>query len=298
MIQPDRLLPGICLTVLAGSCFALMDAIGKQLTAFLPVIMVVWGRYFFQTLMSAGFFSVTVGPRFLMTRRPLVQFLRGAALFCATILMYNALARVPLADATSALFFTPILVALFSAVFLKERIGIHRIGAILVGFVGVLFIVRPGFADTSPYLVLPVGAACMNATYLILTRLLAGEQERRAAQFHTTSVGAVVLSLAVLPVWQTPEPLQLGALVLMGLIGATGHFSIVAAMRYAPASLLSPYLYSQVMAALAISLLWFGDRIVPATLLGTMLLVGSGIYIWWRERVVYGARPADDTAAE
>jgi drug/metabolite transporter (DMT)-like permease len=286
----DRLLSGIVLTILAGTCFALMDAVGKQLTAYLSVIMVVWGRYFFQTAISAGILSAMQGAGFLKTRRPLVQFLRGAALFCATLLMYSALAHIPLADATSALFFTPILVALFSAVFLKERIGLHRIGAILAGFAGVLLVVRPGSAGTSIYLILPVGAACMNATYLILTSLLSGEQERRAAQFHTTSVGAIVLTFAVIPGWRTPEPVHLAALAMMGLLGVAGHFSLVVAMRHAPASLLSPYLYSQVVAAMLLSVMWFGDRLVPATLIGTALLVGSGIYIWWRERIVRQAR--------
>ncbi len=284
----DNLLRGIVLTMFAGACLAGMDALGKQLTQFLPVLMIVWGRYFFQTAFAGGILLARKGPNFLVTRRPIVHFLRGAALFSATILMYNALAFVPLADATSALFFTPILVTVFSVVFLKERIGIHRIFAVVAGFIGILFIVRPGLANTNPYMLLPVAAAVMNAAYLMLTRLLSGAQERRAAQIHTTSVGAIVLSLLVIPMWSMPEPLQFGGLIAMGLLGLAGHFSLLSAMSYAPASILSPFLYSQILAATLISLLWFGDVIVPATLIGTVIVVASGIYIWWRERVIHG----------
>lgn len=284
----DRLLPGILLTILAGTCFASMDAVGKQLTFALPIMMIVWGRYLVHTMISAGVLTALEGPRFLKTRRPLVHLLRGAALLVTTLFMYNSFAHVPLADATAALFFTPILVALFSAMFLKERIGKHRIGAILVGFAGVLLIVRPGSAGASPYLLLPLAAACSNTAYLMLTRLLSGAEDRSAAQFHTTSVGALALTFIVIPIWQTPSALEFGAMALMGLLGVGGHFSLLVAMRYAPASLLSPYLYSQILAALVISVLWFGDRMVPAAMLGTVLLVGSGIYIWWRERVRHG----------
>lgn len=280
----DQLLPGILLTVFAGTCFATMDAIGKTLSGVLPIIMIVWGRYFFQTVIAAGYLTAVSRSGFIATHRPLLQFLRGAALLTATLLLYTSLAHVPLADATSAMFFSPILVALFSAVFLREKIGIHRIAAIVAGFGGVLLIVRPGAAGTSVYILLPVAAAGVNAAYLMLTRLLAEEQERRAAQFHTTSVGAVVLTLAVMPVWQTPAPAQFAAIALMGVLGTTGHLSLLRAFRHAPASLLSPYLYSQVLFAMLISVFWFSDPVLPATLAGTVLLIASGVYIWWRER--------------
>ncbi len=284
----DNLLRGIVFTVLAGACFSTMDAFGKQLTVFLPVIMIVWGRYFFQTVAAGGILFAREGPRVLITNRPLIHFLRGAALFCATLLLYNSLAFIPLADATSAFFCTPIIVTILSVIVLKERIGIHRIVAILTGFLGILLVVRPGFSENSFYLMLPVGAAFMNAVYLLLTRMLSTEQERRAAQIHTTSVGAVGLTLFVLPTWVTPEPMEFAGLVVMGVLGMTGHFSLLKAMSYAPASVLSPFLYSQVLAATTISVFWFGDALKASTLLGTVILVGSGIYIWWRERVVYG----------
>jgi drug/metabolite transporter (DMT)-like permease len=197
--------------------------------------------------------------------------------------MYVGLARVSLADATSVMFFSPILITILSVVVLKETIGLHRIIAVIVGFLGVLLIVRPGATSTDPYLLFPLAAAGLNSVYMLLTRKLAGSDEAPATQFNTTAVGAVILTIIVIPQWQTPSPGLFAMLVLIGCIGAIGHFCLVVGFRYASASLLSPFLYSQVLFATGISLLVFDDHLRWTTLVGTAVLVGSGLYIWWRE---------------
>lgn len=282
-MSSPKLLTGILLTVFAGMIFASMDAIGKQLTTLLPVLQVVWGRYFVQTVLMTLYLSQTTGAGFLRTRRPVLQLARGATLVTATLTMYFALAEIPLADATSVLFFAPIIITVLSVVFLKEAIGIHRIAAILAGFGGVMLIVRPGFADTSPYLLLPLAAAFLTSIYMLLTRQLAGAEEAAATQFNTTAVGAMILTLLVIPVWQTPSPSTFALMVLIGAVGSVGHFCLVMAFQHASASVLSPFLYSQVLFASVISVFWFGDEIRATTLIGTAILVSSGIYIWWRE---------------
>ena len=123
-----------------------------------------------------------------------------------------------------------------------------------------------------------IGNIDMNVAFL------SDPVERRAAQFHTTSIGAIVLTLAIAYFWQTPDLTGFAFLTLMGLLGTIGHFSLVTAFKYAPASLLSPFLYSQVFFSMLSSVLFFGDRLTFTTLAGTLLLVASGIYIWWRER--------------
>ncbi|MEC5293121.1 MULTISPECIES: DMT family transporter [unclassified Aurantimonas] len=274
---------GILLTILAGITFASTDALGKQLTELLPVLQVLWARYVFQTLLMMAYLSSKSGTQFLYTNYPLLQTVRGVTLLGATLLMYFALANMPLADATSVLFFSPILVTLLSVVFLKEPIGVHRIAAVVAGFSGVLLIVQPGFESTSLYLLLPLGAACLHATYLLLTRQLSGVEERDSTQFNTTAVGAIILSTLVLPVWETPSPSVFALLGIFGVIGTLGHVCLVSAFAHAPASLLSPFLYSQVLFASILSLLWFGDPLRLSMLLGTTILVGSGLYIWRRE---------------
>lgn len=281
--KTSKLLAGITLTIAAGMTFASSDALGKQLTEMLPVFQVVWGRYVFQTILMTAYLSRKNGTRFLHTRRPILQTVRGAMLLGSTLLVYFALANIPLADATSVLFFAPILVTLLSVVFLKESIGIHRIAAVIAGFGGVLLIVRPGLENTSPYLLMPLGAAFLNATYLLLTRQLSSVEERDSTQFNTTAVGALILSILVLPIWETPSPSTFALLVILGVIGAVGHFALISAFSHAPASVLSPFLYGQVLFASTISLVWFGDPLQPSMIAGAAILIASGLYIWWRE---------------
>lgn len=283
--MPDRqnLLLGIIIVIAAGLLFSTMDSVGKFLIAGLPVMQVVWARYLVHTVIVGVYLSATTGTRFLRTRRPGLQLARGVCLLGATALMYTAISRAPLADATAALFLAPIVVTVLSVFFLGEKIGPRRIAAVIAGFCGVLLILRPGTGGVDPFVIFAVFAAFINAFYLMLTRTLAGADDAASTQFNTTAVGAVILSILVIPFWQTPEPWQIVLMLTMGVIGAVGHFLLVAAFAYAPASMLSPFLYSQVLGAAILSVLVFGDPLHPAMVAGTAILVASGLYIWWRE---------------
>ncbi|RIX98002.1 DMT family transporter [Aureimonas flava] len=283
MTQANPLLRNILLTIVAGALFAGMDSLGKHLSTLLPVMQVIWGRYVVQTVVMTAWLGATTGTRFLHTPRPGLQLTRGLLLLACTFLMYQALSRVPLADATAVLFFTPIVVTILSVAVLGERIGLHRIAAVLAGFCGMLLILRPGVGSFHPALFLALAASVLNASYLILTRRLAGREDSASTQFNTTAAGAVVMSVLVVPVWQTPDMPTALLLLAIGLFGTVGHFLLVSAFRHAPASLLSPFLYTQVLTAAGVSVLLFGDPLHPATVAGTAVLVASGLYIWWRE---------------
>ncbi|MBB3996829.1 drug/metabolite transporter (DMT)-like permease [Aureimonas pseudogalii] len=283
MTSNQSLLAGIGLTVVAGATFAGMDALGKHLTTLVPVLQVIWGRYFVQTVLMTGYLATTTGTGFLRTAHPVLQILRGIMLLASTGLMYTALTHVPLADATAVLFFTPIVVTLLSVLVLRETIGLHRIGAIVAGFAGMLLILRPGFGAIHPALGLALAASVTNAIYLMLTRHLAGREDAASTQFNTTAAGALILTLLVVPVWQTPAPSTLALMLAIGVVGTIGHFTLVRAFASAPASLLSPFLYSQVLTAAVLSLAVFGDPLRGTTILGTLVLVASGVTIWWRE---------------
>ncbi|WP_185984565.1 DMT family transporter [Aureimonas mangrovi] len=278
-----NLIAGIATTVFAGLLFASMDATGKYTTTLVPVLTVIWGRYVFHTLIVTAVLARTTGTRFLKTRQPFLQVARGLSLLVTTGFMYSAISRVPLADATAVAFFAPILVTILSVIFLKEKIGIHRISAILIGFAGVLLIVRPGSGSLDPALLLALCAALSNAVYLLLTRRLAGVDDAASTQFNTTAVGAVILSVVIIPFWQTPTWNAFLLMALMGAFGAFGHSILVRAFAIAPASLLSPFLYSQVLFAGILSVAVLGDPLHPAMVAGTVLLIASGLYIWWRE---------------
>ena len=291
MKRPDisALLTGILLTVLAGTILAGMDAVGKHLTTLMPVLQVLWGRYLFQTIAISGYLVATTGTGFLKTQHPVLQLVRGLLLLGASVAMYQALVVVPLADATAVLFFNPIVVTLFSVVFLREQIGIHRIAAVIAGFVGILLIIRPGFDTVEPRLFLALGASVVLAGYLLLTRHLAGREDAASTQFNTTAFGTVALTILVLPNWQAIDSSTFLLLVLVGMAGAAGHFLLIRAFSHAPASTLAPFLYSQVLAAAVFSLVVFGDPLRPTMIVGTAILVASGVYIWWRERLKSGS---------
>ena len=147
-----------------------------------------------------------------------------------------------------------------------------------------LMIINPGFEAIEPRLFLVLGASVLLATYLLMTRHLAGREDAASTQFNTTAVGAVLLSALVIPGWE-PIPLStLAMLAVFGAAGAVGHFALVRGFAYAPASMLSPFLYVQVLAAAVFSLMFFGDPLRPTMIVGTAILIASGIYIWWREQ--------------
>ena len=294
MKYPNQLLTGILLTILAGASLAGMDALGKYMTTLLPVVQVIWGRYVFQTLILSAYLGATTGTGFLRTRHPVLQVVRGLVLLSATFLMYQAMARVPLADATAVIFFAPIVVTILSVVVLKERIGLHRISAVVAGFAGMLLIVRPGVDDIHPALMFALAASIFNAVYLLMTRHLAGKEDAASTQFNTTATGALILSVAVIPVWETPAPGVFALLLALGAAGAVGHFILVSAFSYASASLLSPFLYTQVLVASVLSIALFNDPLRPAMISGTAILVASGLYIWWRENL--RSRPVPSAA--
>ena len=283
MTKPSGLLAGICLTVLSGLALASMDTMGKYLSGKLPVIEIVWARYFFHTLIMAAWLTRRGNVGFLRTSRPMLQVVRGLMLLVGSTLIYLSLTQIPLSDATAVQFFAPVLVTVWSVIFLGERIGVPRIAAVLAGFGGVLLIIRPGVGSLDPYLLLPLGAAVMFSVYFMLTRELSGPQENAATLFNTTAVGALALTVAVPFVWQVPTGPQLALMVAIGTLGAIGHFCLVNGFAFASASALAPFLYGQVLFASLYSSLLLGDPLRPNVAAGALVLVGSGIFIWWRE---------------
>ncbi|MEF2072502.1 DMT family transporter [Consotaella aegiceratis] len=284
MISNSSVIKGIAFILAAGLLIASMDGFGKALTGELPVLQVVWARYFFHTVVMTAILLRTSGTNFLRTRRPVLQLTRGGLLIVVTVLIYTAMPHISLADATAIQFFAPVLVTVLSVFFLGERIGLHRIVAVIAGFVGVLMIVQPGFGETNPYLLLPLVAALALAGYFMMTRKLSGTEEADSTLFNTTAAGAVVLTLVVPLVWETPSLPMLGQMVALGTFGALGHACLVRGFAQAPASVLSPFLYSQVLFATLYTVVLFGDPLRPSLIAGTGLLVASGLYIWWRER--------------
>jgi len=275
---------GIALIMVTCFLFATLDSLSKNLMLTMAAIQVLWGRYVVQTAAMTSYLAASSGTRFLQTRHPFLQIARGLAQAASNGLVYVSLAHIPVGDVTAILYGSPIIVTVLSVIFLKERIGVYRIAAVMAGFLGVYLIIQPGSGETSFYHLLMLGAAFSNATYMLITRRLAGPEEAAATQFNTTAVGLLIFTSIILFDGALPSVEAMPLLLVVGLMGAAGHFCMVKALSHVSASTLSPYLYAQVMFAALYSVFWFGDALRPNMIVGTTLLVASGIYIWWRER--------------
>lgn len=274
----------VALILATGTVLAGMDAFAKFLALEVPIVMVLWGRYFFHTLITFGAYSVkTRSLRFLRARRPDLQFVRAAALFGATFFMYVALTRMPLGDAAAIQFLAPVLVTALSGLLLGEHVGPRRWLGVACGFLGVLLVARPGSGVLGWNALLPLATAVLLALYMMMTRIIRNRDDPAATTFYSTALGALVLSLMVIFDWQALSGFQWSLMIAMGAAGAAGHFMLVKAFHSAEASVLAPFTYSQVVAAIVWGLLVFGDIPSLWTLCGAGVVIASGLYVWYRE---------------
>lgn len=280
LTSPDRL-KGIALTLLACFVLAGMDGLGKLLMQqHLHPTQVIWARYSFHTLLVLLLFGPRHYRRFLRPARPGLQLLRGLCLLGVTTGMYFSIRRIPLAEATTIMFLAPVLVTLLAGWWLHERIRpVHWI-ALAIGFAGVLAVVRPGFAQTEPIMLLPLGSAVLLAVYFAFTRYLRQHDHTLTTLFHTTAVGSLLMSALVGFFWVEPTPLQWLLLVVVGLLGATGHLLLIRAFHLVSASALSPYLNAQILAATLYGSWWFGAQLSAGFVVGALLIVCAGLLTW------------------
>jgi len=267
--------------------FSVIDSLVKYLTRYYPIALIVWARFTFHLL----FVIVALGPRYglalVRTKRLGMQVTRGLLLACCSLLFVTSLKFMPLAETTAILYLAPLLVTLFSVVFLKERVEPARWIAVLFGFVGVLTIIRPGSNVFSWAVLFPITNAVSFASYQMLTRYLAGLESPYTSIFYTGLVGSLLSSLALPGVWQTPQnALHATAFVAIGALGGLGHLIFIKACEHAPVSRLAPFSYSQLIWVTAIGYFMFGDFPDAWSLLGIGILVASGIYISSHQRGV------------
>ncbi len=265
--------------------FAVMDTTAKYLSQTYPVPAIVWARYFAQAL----FMLVVLGPRLkldlLRTQRPGLQLVRGVTLALATLLFFSALSLMPIAEAAAITFVSPLLLTALSVVLLRERVPPGAWFAVAAGFIGVLIIIRPGGAVFSPAALLPLATACCFAGYQIMTRQLAGVDSSFTTLFYAALVGTVLTSLVVPFYWHPPETLLHGFLfVALGVLGAVSHFVLIRAFHHAPASVLAPFVYTQLVAVLLLGYVVFGEFPDGGSLAGMAIIVAAGVFIALRAR--------------
>ena len=283
--QRRHRLIGIGLMCCAVALFAVLDTTAKYLNTQMDSLEVTWARYTSAFVLTLFVSNPFTHPGLLKTRRPLLQVGRAMLLVASTALNFMALRWLQLDEALSIIFTFPFIVAIASGPMLGEWIGWRRWCAIGVGFGGVLLITRPGFHGMHPAALLSLSATICYGLYAVMTRIVARDDSNQTSLFYNNAIGALLM-LPVIPfVWQAPAN-WLIALMLMGtgILGSVGHFCLIAGHRLAPASVLSPFIYTQLIWVVILGYLVF-DHVPNAwTMAGAAVVIGSGLYLLSRER--------------
>jgi drug/metabolite transporter (DMT)-like permease len=278
----DAPLRGILLMCLAMACFVTMNTFIKSMRGELPVVELVWGRYFFHALLIMLLFPRRI-PTLLRSADKGLQMLRATMVLLATILMFTSVGLMPIADVVAITFVAPLLIVVLSVTILREYVGLRRWCAVFVGFVGVVIILRPGGGLFTMVALLPLSIALTYAIYQIVTRMLARSADPLNTLFYAALFGAVVMSLVVPFDWVMPNLVQWGKLVLAGFLGGVGHYAIIRAYERAEVSLVAPFAYTELIWATLFGFVVFGNLPDRWTFAGAGIIALSGIYVVHRE---------------
>lgn len=286
---------GIGLMCLALSLFSILDTTAKYMAtlAGLPVTQVVWCRFVSQFLIIVMVTGVLAIPRLLTTRRLKHQLARSTLMLFSTVLNFLALRHLQLDQTQTVYFLAPFVVALLAGPLLGEWVGWRRMLAIIVGFSGILVVVRPGYATLDPALIFAFGSMLCYAGFTLLTRYLAIYDAPEVTLFYSLLAGTYLMAPFAIVDWVWPADPKLWLLLAsMGLWGGLGHYIFIVAYRHAPASTLAPFIYLGLITHTAGGYLVFGQVPDQWTLAGAAIVIASGVYLLHRERVTAAQRRA------
>ena len=280
-----RRLAGIALMCGAVASFASLDACGKTLAGLgVDPLITTFMRYAVNVALITLVLNPVRRPEVARSRRLGLQVLRSLLLFGTTALNFLALRYLQLAETVSIQFAAPLAVALLAGPLLGERSSRDRLSAIAVGFLGVLVIVRPGLGDVHPAVLFSLGNMVCYAFYVIITRKLAAYDSTATTMFFSGLAGLAVMAPAMPWLWTSPASAQVWLLLVgIGLLGTFGHWLLILAHARAPASVLAPFIYTQLIWSVSLGLLVCGDVPNGWTLAGAGVVIGSGLYLLAQE---------------
>ncbi|MFC4207751.1 DMT family transporter [Vreelandella malpeensis] len=282
----QRPLRGIACMLAAAALFVAMDSLAKYLGDRYSPVQLAWSRYTVHLVVLVALLAVMgrLNRGELESQAPWGQLGRGLLLLGATLFAYLSVRALPLTQVYVVNFSSPLIVTLLAIPLLGERVGIKRIMAVVGGFSGVLIAVQPNVGGVSGELLLPVAMAVCFALYQLATRYFAAQDSALTSLLYTAAAGGVVSTLAVPFFWVPILTQDIALFVMIGVLGALSHFALIEAMRSASASLVSPFLYSQLIWATLIGYWFFGDVPSGATLLGAGIVALAGGYLIIGER--------------
>jgi drug/metabolite transporter (DMT)-like permease len=283
--RTDRPFKGIALILASTVFLGVSDVTAKYLSATLPSLEIAWIRFLvFALIMTPA--MLPGSPLFaLRTTRPGFQLLRGVALLGSSLFFISGLRYLPIAEASATGFVSPLFVTALSIIFLSERVGVRRWFATAAGLLGVLIILRPGTSAFHAAAFFPIVSALCWAATLIMTRMMSGREHAITTMTYSSIAGLCVLSALVPLAWVAPSWREVLFGILIGVASTAGQWIVVLAFRYADASVLAPFSYSQLVWVSLLGFVVFGEVPDAWTVVGAALIVSSGLYTAHRERV-------------
>jgi drug/metabolite transporter (DMT)-like permease len=284
-------LRGILLMCAGVSLFPLMNADVKLLTARYPVIEITWARFTGHLIVMLVVFWPKYGRALVNTRRPLVQLTRSALMLVSNGIFVFAIAKVPLATASAIGFTSPLIVTALSVPLLREQVGWRRWSAVMVGFCGALLIIRPGTGLRDPAVLLLLGSSGAYALYQIATRWVMAHDSPATGIIFAALLGSLGTTMVLPLVFVMPKSLvDLAMLLSLGGLGGGGHFLVIKAFQAAPASVIAPLGYVELIGTATLGYLIFANFPDSLTWVGALIIIASGLYIAMRERRRQGIR--------
>ena len=276
----------ITFNLLAWVMLPIMDGFAKYLSSDLPVLQITWARYFFTVAFTFPIMFFFYRNQLKWSEKPKLQFLRGLILLTANICFFYSISVISLAKALTLAFVAPLIVTAFSPIFLSEKVGLRRWLAVIIGFIGSLVVIRPGFVEINLASLAALGTGVMYGFYLIITRKLSTSDNPLLTLLLTGVVGAIIISIVMPFVWVKPTLNQWSMMAAIGIFACVGHLFLILSLKYADASKLAPFSYFEIITNIIIGYYFFSDFPDNWTFLGLFIIVISGIYITRRENLV------------
>lgn len=257
--------------------FSTGDTLAKLALRSYPLGPLMWVRYTIHMFFMLALFGPRMGFSLVRTKHPGLQILRGVLLASSTAMFYLSLKFLPLAEAAAISFIAPVIVTVLSGPVLGERVTRRQWAAVVLGFVGVVIIIRPGGAMFSPTVLFPMATALLFALYQIATRKVAGRDNSFTTLFYTALVGSALASLALPFGWQTPNGIQLVIMLAIGTLGGFGHFLLIRAVEHASPMALAPFVYTQLIWSTLLAWIAFHEFPDGGSLAGMLVIVAAGM---------------------
>jgi len=271
--------------LLAWAILPFMDTIAKFLSSDLSFFQITWARYFFTVVFTLPIMFFFFRDNLKWTTEPKLQLFRGLLLFCANILFFYSISIISMAKALTLAFVAPLITTALSPFFLGEKVGLRRWSAVIIGFIGSMIVIRPGFIEFNLATFAALGTGFFYGIYLIVTRKLHNSDSPLLTLLLTGIVGAIFASFYVPVVWIPLSLNQWLLLALMGVFACLGHFFLILSLKYADASKLAPFSYFEIVTNVTLGYYFFNDFPDYLTWLGLSIIVISGVYISFRERL-------------